>query len=74
MPDDDLTPRDRLRRDRERAAAECDQHFADMTDGYALGHATRREAFVRREQDKGVKEIEERQLQAIPAADRRGQR
>lgn len=63
--------RDKLRADRERAAAACDAHFDSMIDGYAIGHRARREAFVRREVDKAVKDVEERQLQAIPEADRR---
>lgn len=71
MPDG---ARDRLRRDREAAAAACEARFEALTDSYPLGHAARRRAFVRDESEKLAREVEQAQLQATPEADRRGRR
>jgi len=68
------SPRQQLAIDRRRAEATCDAHFDTMRDGYPDRLNAGRDTFVRREADKAAKDIEERQLQQIPEADRADRR
>lgn len=64
------TTREELRAAREAAWQKVADRWEAATDSYPIGHAVRRDAFVRRESEKAAKEIEDRQLQVIPDADK----
>ncbi len=70
--------REELRAAREAAQARSEAKFEELVDDYPIGHRAGRDRFVRLESEKMVKEIEDRQMQVIPEADkadlRRGRR
>ena len=74
MPEKKPTAREQMRIDRERAQARSEAKFEALTENYPLGHEARREAFVRVESEKMVKELEQRQLEVTPESDRRKRR
>lgn len=68
------TAREQLAIDRARAEAASEARFAEARLGYPASVNSARETYVRRESEKAVKEIQDRQLQAVPDADRAEQR
>ena len=69
MPDRKPTAKEQLAIDRELARARSEARFEEMTQFYPPAHMAGRDSFVRRESEKMVKELKDRQLQVIPEAD-----
>lgn len=70
MSEQEPTPRQQLAIDRELARARSDARFEELVSSYPPSHQAGRDRFIRVESEKTEKDVRDRQLQAIPEADR----